>query len=70
MQKIDKEKLQKYMTKKFLNLRGLAKATGLSIQAISSLANGKATPRPQNLKKICDVLECEAFDILQNSKEE
>lgn len=67
--KLDEEKIKKQMQLNFLGFKELAEATGLSNTAIQKLVSGKTTPRPKNLKKICEALKCSQFDILENNEE-
>lgn len=67
--KLDETKTRNLMQLNFLGFKELAEATGLSITAIQMLVSGKTSPRPKNLKKICEALKCSQFDILENNEE-
>lgn len=60
---IDRKKLQQARIKKGLSQRGLAQVAGVSALAINHLEQGKSTPRPNTLKKICDVLDVDILRI-------
>lgn len=67
--KLDETKIRKQMQLNFLGFKELAEATGLSTTAIQLLVSGKSSPRPKNLKKICEALKCSQFDILEDNEE-
>lgn len=65
---IDVKGLQQARIKKGLSQRGLARAAGVSALAINYLEQGKSTPRPNTLKKVCDVLDVDILKICNVSQ--
>lgn len=61
--KIDIKELQQARIKKGFSQRGLARAAGVSALAINYLEQGKSTPRPNTLKKVCDALDIDILKI-------
>lgn len=69
MLKVDTNKIKLLLQYKCMSAADLSKATGVSANSISAIVNGKSTPRPATLQKICTALDCEPQDILQDPKQ-
>ena len=63
--RIDAEKMKKQMDLQLLNIKELAKETGLSANTISLMLNTDRQPRTTTLKKVCSVLKCTPQDIMK-----
>lgn len=65
------ERLQARMQKKGLKQVQLAKSTGISAANISRYLKGQRLPRPQQLFKLAESLDCSMSDLinLNSSKE-
>ncbi|WPC42919.1 helix-turn-helix transcriptional regulator [Clostridium sp. JS66] len=62
--------LNKYLESRKLTKYWLSKATGISTNALSNLANGRTHSISFDmLSKICTKLDCQIGDILENVKE-
>ncbi len=62
-----KVNLDLQMTKRKMSLTELADRVGLTLANLSILKTGKAKAiRFSTLEKICEVLECQPGDILEN----
>lgn len=63
--------LNKYLESKKFTKYQLSKATGISTNALSNLANGKTTSISfEMLNKICTELDCQTIDIIEFVKED
>ena len=60
-----KIKLKETAFKKGMSLYKLAKVMDLPQQTIYSWAKGRTQPSYLNLDKLCNILECEIGDILE-----
>ena len=47
------------------SLYRLAKELNLPQQTVYSWANGRTQPSYENMDKLCDVLECEVYDLFE-----
>lgn len=63
--KIDTEALRRQMGVKFLNGRQLAQQVGFSTTAMYKILRGERQPKPENLRKICEALECGPEEIVK-----
>ena len=64
-------RLDRMMVEKKISLNELAERVGISNVNLSKIKNNKVTAiRFSTLAAICDVLDCEAGDILEYQKEE
>ena len=64
-------RLDRMMVEKKISLNELAERVGISNVNLSKIKNNKVTAiRFSTLAAICEVLDCEAGDILEYQKEE
>ena len=64
-------RLDRMMVKRKISLNELAERVGISNVNLSKIKNNKVTAiRFSTLAVICEVLDCEAGDILEYQKEE
>ena len=64
-------RLDRMMVERKISLNELAERVGISNVNLSKIKNNKVTAiRFYTLAAICDVLDCEAGDILEYQKEE
>ena len=63
---IDTDALRRLMALHFMGASDLARATGVSRQTIYRILRGESNPKPQNLKKICEALECGPLEIFKD----
>ncbi len=64
-------RLDRMMVERKISLNELAERVGISNVNLSKIKNNKVTAiRFSTLAAICDVLDCEAGDILEYQKEE
>ena len=64
-------RLDRMMVERKISLNELAERVGISNVNMSKIKNNKVTAiRFSTLAAICDVLDCEAGDILEYQKEE
>ena len=64
-------RLDRMMVEKKISLNELAERVGISNVNLSKIKNNKVTAiRFSTLAAICDVLDCEAGDILEYQKDE
>ena len=59
------EKINALMEKKGLSQNRLAKAAQISQSGLSSIINGKSSPKEDTLKAIAKVLECPAWELMK-----
>lgn len=59
--------IESKIEKECVNLRVIAKETGLSFGSLSLWCNGHGRPLPKNLKKLCKYLEIDASVLFQSS---
>ena len=58
------ENLRRLRKAKDIKQEALAEAMNVSRQTVSKWENGEATPRPETLIKLCDILELNKTEIL------
>ena len=64
-------RLDRMMVERKISLNALAERVGISNVNLSKIKNNKVTAiRFSTLAAICDVLDCEAGDILEYQKDE
>ena len=69
MLKVDSNKIKVLLQYRCMSAADLAKATGLSANSICAIINAKSTPRAKTLQKICNALDFEAKDLLQDPEQ-
>ena len=60
--------LKFYLTKTRLSQRELAEKLGTSEPMISKFSNYKCLPVPEDMKKLCKVLDCNVLDIYEKNE--
>lgn len=62
---VDTEALKRRMGNRFYTGARLARELGLSRTAVYQILRGKSQPKPENLKHICEILECDPEEIVK-----
>lgn len=62
---IDTEKLKSKMEARFMSGVELAKRVGITDISIYNITSGRTQPKPENLRRICEALECKPEEILK-----
>lgn len=65
--RLETEALKRLMALKYYDVPTLAKKVGVSRQSAYMWLWGKSQPRPNMLRKLCDVLECSPDDLIQKN---
>lgn len=63
------ENLRELMARRDMRMNQLAQKIGVSATMLGKYANGESMPRNDKLDKICQVLNCQRQDLLQDRKE-
>ena len=63
--KLDTEALKRQMTRKFLNGKRLSEQIGISTTATYKILKGINQPSPDTLRKLCEVLEVDPDDLIE-----
>lgn len=66
---IDRGKLKQKRIEAGFKLQGLATEIGISRQALNQIEEGKANPKIETLRKLCEILGLDANEILMVGRE-
>lgn len=61
---LDTNKLKRELAVRYMNATSLAKVTGISRQSIYRILRGANQPKPENLRLICEAIECDPRDLI------
>ena len=64
--KVDTEKLKRQMAIRFTNGARLAPIIGISKTSMYKIIRGDNQPSPDTFRAICEALECEPTDLLED----
>lgn len=62
---IDTQKLKSKMEVRFMSGVDLARHIGVTETTIYNITAGRTQPKPENLRRICEALECKPEEILK-----
>jgi len=63
--RVDTDALKRQMGLKFYNGAKLSRELGISTTSVYQILRGATQPKPENLRKICEILECTPEDIVK-----
>ena len=62
---IDTQKLRNKMEARFMSGIELSRRVGVTETTIYNITAGRTQPKPENLRRICEALECKPEEILK-----